>query len=207
MGAAGVFFRVSYGATLAYTAAGLVGPAAGMAVAHLSTAWAAVLLGYALAEYRIHTGSELAADEAAARTPPSRSEGQQLTLVHCVAMSSLTTLFLAARVVWLVFFPFYGEDSQFLLVLELSVLIWWILYFWAIIINHYLLHQAVVSNEFMKRLLCYYLASCAPSIFCGLLDFWFFAYYFGLEMMAMAAFFGYILAVNARRKDIMPRDQ
>jgi hypothetical protein len=34
---------------------------------------------------------------------------------------------------------------------------------------------------------------------------WFFVYYFGLEMMAMAAFFGYILAVSERCKDILAR--
>jgi hypothetical protein len=117
MGAAAVFFRVSYGATLAYAAAGLVGPAAGIAAAHLSTAWAAGLLGYALAEYRMHDGSELAADGAAARTRPSLSEGQMLTHFYCVFMSSLSTLCLAARVVWLVFFPSYGEGNLFMIVL------------------------------------------------------------------------------------------
>ena len=53
----------------------------------------------------MHASSERAADEAAARTPPSRSEGQTLTIVHCVFESGFTTLFLAARVVWLLFFP------------------------------------------------------------------------------------------------------
>ena len=46
----------------------------------------------------MHASSERAADEAAARTPPSRSEGQTLTIVHCVFVSGFTTLFLAARV-------------------------------------------------------------------------------------------------------------
>nr|CAB3491102.1 unnamed protein product [Digitaria exilis] len=59
----------------------------------------------------------------------------------------------------------------------------------------------------MLRLLYYYLAFFVASMLCVLLGPWFFAYYFGLEMMAMAAFFGYILAVNARRKDILARDQ
>ena len=46
----------------------------------------------------MHASSERATDEAAARTPPSRSEGQTLTIVHCVFVSGFTTLFLAARV-------------------------------------------------------------------------------------------------------------
>lgn len=60
---------------LAYAGAGLLGPVTGMGFAHLTTGWAAGLLGYALAEYRMDDGAELAADEAAARTPASRRPG------------------------------------------------------------------------------------------------------------------------------------
>nr|CAB3489336.1 unnamed protein product [Digitaria exilis] len=205
MAATSIFLRVSYAAALAYAAAGFFGPVTGMAFAHLTTAWAAGLLGYALAEYRMDDGGELAADEAAARTPASRSKGEELTLFHSTFMIVLMTLGLASGVVWIVFFPSDDDVGQFLVVYGLSNMIWWILYMWAVLIVRFSLHEALVSTDFMLRLLCYYLAFFVASMLCVLLGPWFFAYYFGLEMMAMAAFFGYILAVNARRKDIMAR--
>uniref|UniRef100_K3ZMW8 Uncharacterized protein n=1 Tax=Setaria italica TaxID=4555 RepID=K3ZMW8_SETIT len=139
MGAAAVFFRV------------VAGPVAGMASAHLCTAWAAGLLGYALAEHRLHVGSERTADEAAARTLPSSSLGkrEKFTAVQGVFLASLATLGLGARVAWLVFFPSYGDEN-------------------------------------------------ASSV-------WIWVYCLGMEMMAMAAFFGYMIAVSERCKDILAR--
>ncbi|KAL6658468.1 hypothetical protein ACP70R_004054 [Stipagrostis hirtigluma subsp. patula] len=206
MGALAVFFRVSYGALLAFAAAGLVGPAAGMVTAHLTTAWVAGMLGHALAEHRMRTGSERAADEAAARAPPRRSEGQALTVVHCVFTASLVTLALAARVVWLAFFPSYDDENSFLMAMELSILVWTILYFWALLMVPFSLHEALVSMDFMARLFFYYMASMVPSVVCVLVSTWLFVYYFGVEMMAMAAFFGYIIAVHARCKEILARE-
>nr|CAB3491103.1 unnamed protein product [Digitaria exilis] len=114
MGATSIFLRVSYAAVLAYAAARFFGPVTGMALAHLTTAWAAGLLGYALAEYRMDDGGELAADEAAARTPARRSEGEELTLFHSTFMIVLMTLALASGVVWIVFFPSDDDVGQFL---------------------------------------------------------------------------------------------
>ncbi|KAL6606815.1 hypothetical protein ACP70R_042468 [Stipagrostis hirtigluma subsp. patula] len=207
MGAIAILFRVSYGALLAFAGGALFGPTTGATIVHLNAAWTAGLLGYSLAQYRLHTGSELAADEAAARTPPSRSEGQTLTVVHCVFTASLVTLALAARVVWLVFFPSYSDENSHFMVMELSILVWTILYFWAMLMVPFLLHEALVSMDFMMRLYFYYIASTVPSIVCLLVSTWLFAYYFGMQMMAMAAFFGYILAVHEHCKDILARDK
>nr|TKV99695.1 hypothetical protein SEVIR_8G060400v2 [Setaria viridis] len=137
---------------LACAAGVVVGPVAGMASAHLCTAWAAGLLGYALAEHRLHVGSERAADEAAARTPPSSSLGkrEKLTAVQGVFLASLATLGLGARVAWLVFFRSYGDENA----------------------------------SFV----------------------WIWVYCLGMEMMAMAAFFGYMIAVSERCKDILARE-
>jgi hypothetical protein len=173
--------------------------------AYLSTAWAAGLLGYALAEYRMHEGSERAADEAAARTRAVRGEGQELGLVHAVFMSGMMTLFLAAIVVWLVFFPSYGEEDICFVLAGLSTPIWCILCLWAIVINKGFLHEALVSGDFVMRLFFYYMGSFVVSSLFGLMGPWFYVYYFGLEMMAMAAFFGYMLAINDRRREILAR--
>ncbi|CAL4982070.1 unnamed protein product [Urochloa decumbens] len=208
MGAAAVFFRVSYGVTLAYAAAGLAGPASGVAAAHLATAWAAGLLGYALAEYRMRDGGgERAADEAAARTPAVLSEGQELSRFYAVFMSSMMTLFLAAIAAWAVFAPGDGEQGTVLRLLGISALVWWILFFWATIVNLSFLHEALVSGDFLSRFLYYFMGSIFLGFLCSLVSLWLWVYCFGLEMMAMAAFFGYTLAVNARCKEILARDQ
>ncbi|CAL4989166.1 unnamed protein product [Urochloa decumbens] len=250
-GAAAVFLRVSYAAALAYAAAGLAGPATGVAAAHLATAWAAGLLGYALAEHRMRDGGgERAAVEAAARTPAVRREGQELSLIHGVFMSTQMTLFLAAIVVWLV---------------GLSLVVWWIIFFWATVVNLCFLHRALIFGDFLTRVVCCHIGSVVLGFLCALeQDLWFrslpasrevtwlatvprwrglqpfnahqsclsnrsygspfrlvfagcvrasrettwlWVYYFGLEMMAMAAFFGYTLAVNDRCKEILSRDQ
>nr|CAB3491104.1 unnamed protein product [Digitaria exilis] len=162
MGATAIFLRVTYAAALAYAGAGLLGPVTGMCLAHLTTAWAAGLLGYALAEYRIADGGELAADEAAARGPAaSRSEGEGITFSHSVFLTVLGTLYLGSGVAWILFFtPDDGEVS----VVLLSVLIWMILYMWAIFFNRFLLHEALVSSDFMGRLVWYYVASIVVSM-------------------------------------------
>ncbi|CAN6362474.1 unnamed protein product [Urochloa humidicola] len=206
MGAAAVFFRVSYGVTLAYAAAGLAGPASGVAAAHLATAWAAGLLGYALAEHRMRDGGgERADDEAAARTPAVPSEGQELSHFYAVSMSSMMTLFLAAIAAWAVFVPGDGEQGTVLRLLGISVLVWWILFFWATVVNLCFLREALVSGDFLTRVFYYFMGSMVLSFLCSLVSLWLWVYCFGLEMMAMAAFFGYTLAVNVRCKEILAR--
>ena len=200
--AAAIFIRFSYGALLAHAAGSLAGPVTGMTLAHLGTACAAGLLGHALAEYRMRDGSERAAEEAAARTMAAAAEvieRQSLAFYHTACVSGLTTLFMAARVVWLVFFPTYSYFP--FIVFELSCLVCWILYFWAAVVA---LPNALVSVDLMMRLMCYHIGSYLPSIILFFVLFpWLWIYYFGLQMMAMAAFFGYLLALNMRYKDIL----
>ncbi|TVU26162.1 hypothetical protein EJB05_28698, partial [Eragrostis curvula] len=173
--AAAAFFRVSYGALLAFAGGALVGPQAGVAVAHLTTALAAGIAGHALAEHRVHAGFERAADEAAARTPARLSEDDRIGVSYSVFAASLVTLGLAAGVAWLAFFPTFGDEDGPFIVMVLSCLVWAGLYFWVIMV-------------------------------CFAVSPWLWAYYFGVEMVAMAAFFGYILGVNARRKEILARE-
>lgn len=82
MGPASALFRVSYGQLLAFAAGALVGPHAGVTVAHLSGAWAAGLVGYALAEHRVHVAAERAADEA------ERGGPDRLLLLHRLRVDS-----------------------------------------------------------------------------------------------------------------------
>ncbi|WVZ87257.1 hypothetical protein U9M48_033926 [Paspalum notatum var. saurae] len=200
--AAAIFIRFSYGAMLAHAAGSLAGPVTGMTLAHLGTACAAGLLGHALAEYRMRDGIERAADEAAARTMAATAEAidnQSLAFYYSVFVSSMPTLLMAARVVWLVFFPSYSYFP--FLLFELNCLVYWTLYFWAIVVA---LPKALISVHLMMRLMCYHLGSFFLAIIlCFVLFPWLWIYYFGLQMMGMAALFGYLLALNTRYKDIL----
>ncbi|CAO2148004.1 unnamed protein product [Urochloa humidicola] len=208
MGAAAVFLRVTYPAALACAAGAVAGPVSGMAAAHLCTAWAAGMLGYALAEHRLHVGGEAASGEAAARTPsaPLR-EGQKLTAVHALFTASLMTLCLGARAAWLLFFPGrYGAERPSLFLVELAALVWLDLYLWAMLVACFLLREALVSMRSMMRAYFCCGASGALGALGVMVSDWVWVYWTGMEMMAMAAFFGYMLAVNTRCKDILARE-
>ncbi|TVU26166.1 hypothetical protein EJB05_28702, partial [Eragrostis curvula] len=207
-GAATAFFsRVSYGALLAFAGGALVGPQAGVTVAHLTTAWAAGMAGHALAEHRLHAGFERAADEAAALTPATQSEDDRIGVSYSVFLSSLVTLGLAAGVAWLGFFPTFSDEDGPFMVMVLSSLVWVGLHLWACLANAFLLRDALVSGEFMERLYFYYMASFIPGLVFFAVSTWLCVYCFGAEMMAMAAFLGYILAVNAHRMEILAREK
>ncbi|GJN07346.1 hypothetical protein PR202_ga25170 [Eleusine coracana subsp. coracana] len=93
------------------------------------------------------------------------------------------------------------------MVLLLFHLVWGVgLYFWAMFASAFLLHKALVSMDFLMRLYIYFMVALVPSLVCILVSQWLWVYYFGVEMMAMAAFFGYILAVNDRCKEILARE-
>ncbi|TVU26168.1 hypothetical protein EJB05_28704, partial [Eragrostis curvula] len=206
-GAASAFFRLSYGALLAFAGGALVGPNAGVAVAHLHTAWAAGLVGHALAEHRVRVGFELAAGEAAARTPARWSSNDELGICYSVFMSGLVTLFLVAGVAaWMAFLPTFRDEDGDFVVASLSFVVCVGLLFWAMLANHFLLRDALVPVEFTLRLGKYYMAASVPSFVCALVSQWLWAYCFGMEMMAMAAFFGYTLGVNACCKEILARE-
>ncbi|TVU01399.1 hypothetical protein EJB05_53168, partial [Eragrostis curvula] len=190
---------ISYGPLLAFAAFDLIGPHAGITIVHLSTAWAAGTFGHSLAQYRLHEGTEDAATVVVARTPTGQSKKQRWqhleTKVYCVVTSSFLTLCFAGRVLWLLFVPSY-EDNICLLVVELSVLVWITLYFWLLILSPLMLHGALIPADSMLRLYAYFIVLCAVSVVCYLISRVLWAYFFGLEMMIMAAVVGYSLAVS-----------
>ncbi|KAL6870802.1 hypothetical protein ACP4OV_014650 [Aristida adscensionis] len=192
-----------------FAAAGLAGAAAGIEAAHLNAAFVSGLLGYALAEHRVRaTRGEGAAAEAAPRAPPPGSRAartQAIGAANLLGLSWLVTLCLAARVAWVSFFSEDGDLDADYLVLELSCMAWITLFVWAGLVAKHFLNEAVVKLESMMHLYCCFIASVVVGGLCSLLvsSPWLLPCWMGVEMMAMAAFLGYMLAVHARCKEIM----
>ncbi|TVU26502.1 hypothetical protein EJB05_29052, partial [Eragrostis curvula] len=197
---------ISDGPLLAFAAFDLIGLHAGMTIAHLSTAWAAGTFGYSLAQYRLHEGTEDAATVAVARTRTGLSKKQRWqhleTQVYCIVTSSFLTLCFVGRVLWLFFVPSY-EDNICMLVVELSVQVWTALYFCLLILSPLMLHGALISGYSMLRIYAYFMLSCTVSIVCYLISRVLWAYFFGLEMMIMAAIVGYSLAIFQHYKGLL----
>ncbi|TVU26500.1 hypothetical protein EJB05_29050, partial [Eragrostis curvula] len=197
---------ISYGPLLAFAAFDLIGPHARLTIVHLSTAWAAGTFGHSLAQYRLHEGTEDAATVAVAWTPTGLNKKQRRqhleTQVYSVVTSSFLTLCFAGRVLWLLFVPSY-EDNICMLVVELSVLVWTALYFCLLIQSPLMLHGALISAYSMLRIYAYFVVSCVVSVVCYLISRVLWAYFFGLEMMIMAAVVGYSLAIFQHYKGLL----
>lgn len=197
-GVVDTFSRVFVGTFLAFVAASLVGPISGMAIAHVNTAWASAAFGYSLGEYRQHIGTEKAANVAVTLIPTDQSKKRMSTVIHCVFTAGLLITCFLARMVWLVFIPNY--DDVCYLVLELSIVIWWILYFCLLIVSQLLLQGTVISADRMLPVIAWHIGSY---LFCFFMSQVVWIYFFALQMMMLAAIFGYILSIYCRYLELV----
>lgn len=96
-----MFLGISYGPLLALVLHSYIGPAIGLAVVHLATAWAAGHVGYAFAVYRLEVGSEQAvivADFLTALSAGRRKKEKENEItghIYVSFMISMVTLSLA----------------------------------------------------------------------------------------------------------------
>ncbi|KAL6658267.1 hypothetical protein ACP70R_003853 [Stipagrostis hirtigluma subsp. patula] len=197
--------RASYAPLVAFAAASVIGPFTGMAIVHLGTAWAAGMFGYSLAQHRQCVGTERAAHVAVTLTPirlsKKKMRKQRITLEDAFITIGFLTACLAARVLWIVFLP--ADNDVYYALCEISFFVFLALFFWAALVAKLLLHEALISVESMIHLYAYSLASHVIGLMCLFVSEVLWSYFFGLQMMAISAFLGYLLAIHTHYKQLL----
>lgn len=189
-----IFTRVFFGPLLAFATVNVVSPLTRMTIAHLSTVWVAGLFGYSFAEYRHHVGTGDAASVTFTPNQISLSETERMhrkyTQIHSVFHSGVAILSLGGLMVWLLSLQI-DDHSLYYAVWAVSVLAWWIMCFGLALVSPFMFHKPLIS----ERTVSYYLASFPISIPFVLISQVLWMYLFSLEMMFMASYFGYMLAI------------
>ncbi|CAO2143416.1 unnamed protein product [Urochloa humidicola] len=199
-----VLVSVSYIALVAISVTHL-SSAAGIFVILLDTAYAAGLCGYALAEYRQRKGFELAADTLHARTK-GESEDDRAAIVIAMAFfySRAASALCAAAAAWVVYY--YAADTYWVVIM-LSLLIDFSLFYWMVLVAAHLLRCALLPDHYIALIhWCPVLLfvpdlalSCVFGNAIGVL-----VHPFGV--MGMAGLLGYNLGLYDRYKQMLEGD-
>uniref|UniRef100_A0A0E0MCT2 Uncharacterized protein n=1 Tax=Oryza punctata TaxID=4537 RepID=A0A0E0MCT2_ORYPU len=200
-GALAILSRVSYVALVAFASTHLIGTTNGISIVYLDTFYVAVMLGYAVAEYRLRCGTEECPSAIVAKPPldQEQEQGREVGLFYIAFLFSSFSLCVVGRMAWLLLFPCGSKCLISSVIEELTMETSLLFYVWVTFVSIPLLEGALVCfDTVLYKIPIYFGAWYVLGVLLGVpVGFAFEMLIFWIETMAMAGFFGYCLAVHA----------